>query len=373
MEAALEKSDQKLRLPLAADVAQRIASALQELQVTLRAALPQLLDGSGIHGASTPASPEVSVSWLLNLCLTIQSELEPLQLARAIVDAASQSGEGQQQAALFDALGASDEAMEVLTKVAPVLSEIRQTIRFQDLETAASHRESATTSQHHHLLQQNAVVVDVEEERRRFLTREAFDAAQVAAIAQAEVDESMRSNVVGLAVATHTIARSSQQQAVKFAEKAAKRAAQAMQRAKAAGAILNESDLLSIDRTNLGDGGLVNRSNEELWALQQSLLPEGSREYYDKRGMPKDAVRENIGDMERVIIPAAKRDEASLPARLKILDMMDAQLGKAFEGTLSLNPMQSATFDVAFHSRDNMLICAPVSSSCVSRASLPAP
>jgi activating signal cointegrator complex subunit 3 len=68
--------------------------------------------------------------------------------------------------------------------------------------------------------------------------------------------------------------------------------------------------------------------------------------------------------MERVIIPAAKRNEASLPALLKIDDIMDAQLGKAFDGTLSLNPMQSSTFDVAFHSRYNMMVCAPVSSSC---------
>jgi len=104
---------------------------------------------------------------------------------------------------------------------------------------------------------------------------------------------------------------------------------------------------------------LMHRSQEEVWALQQSLLPEGSREYYDNRGLPRDAIRVEEDGMEKVIIPAAKMDKASQHARLKIADIMDAELGKAFAGTTTLNPMQSATFDVAFHSRDNMMVCAP--------------
>jgi len=32
---------------------------------------------------------------------------------------------------------------------------------------------------------------------------------------------------------------------------------------------------------------------------------------------------------------------------------------KAFEGTKSLNPMQSTVFETAFHTSDNLLICAP--------------
>lgn len=374
MEAALQRNDRKLPSPLATAEAERIADALRNLHSALQAALPLLRDDSRDDSAkvkdqndsaadSEPSSKTVSAAWLLNLCQTVPSELEPLQIARTIVEAAMLVDEAQQQAALFDALGASDQAMKVLMEVVFVLPEIRRMIRLEDLEVA-SHQAAASSS--HAQLKEDFTMVDVDEERRQFLLREAVDAAQIAAIAQAEADAILgtTAGATGSAAATHTIVRTSEQRAIKFAEKAKRRAAQALQRAKDAGAILDESDLLSIDRTHLGDGGLVNRSNEEVWALQQSLLPEGSRQYYDSRGLPKDSIREVEGDMERVIIPAARRDEANLPARLKIADIMNSELSKAFEGTASLNPMQSATFEVAFHSRDNMMVCAPVSSSC---------
>jgi hypothetical protein len=212
-------------------------------------------------------------------------------------------------------------------------------------------------------------LIDIEEERRQFLLREAMDAAQVAAVAQAEVDAVLgvvdRSGVGAphAAVSTHTIVRSSERQLIKLAEKAAKRAAVALQRAKDAGAIVDEANLLSLDATatSLGPGGLRHRTHDEIGYLQQSLLPDGSRQYYDQRGLPKGAIREEIGDMERVVIPAAKLDDLHLPPRLRIRDVItDPTIARAFDGTDSLNPMQSSTFQVAYHTRDNMMVCAPV-------------
>jgi len=357
MEAALTASKDGKQPPSSSLEADQIASALQKLQAALQSALPLLLDHErDVLGGTTTTTTErtVSASWLLELCRTVPSELEPLQLAQAIVEAATIQKSDVQEAALFDALGASEEAMHVLLQVAPRLNEIRSNVTVQDLLLWSGAASSLTADS-------TTTLIDVEEERRQFLLREAMDAAQVAAIAQAEVDELLGGggSSAGPANSTHTILRTSEIRAQKFAEKAQRRAAQALQRAKEAGAILDEADLLTIDQTQLGDGGLLNRSNEEVWALQQSLLPEGSREYYDdKRGLPRGAIREQDNDVEKVIIPAARLNNAT-QTRLKIADIMDPQCAKAFAGTTSLNPMQSKTFDVAFHTRDNMLVCAP--------------
>jgi hypothetical protein len=288
--------------------------------------------------------------------------LEPWQLARAIVEASQLDSEQQQEAALFDVLGASESAMAVLMQLAPKLSEIRQRIHLNDLTPETHHGNvsmgAASSS--------STTLIDIEEERRQFLLREAMDAAQVAAVAQAEVDA-----VLGVSVgigatstaSTHTIVRSSERQLIKLAEKAAKRAAVALQRAKDAGAILDEANLLSLDAaaTSLGPGGLLHRTHDEIGYLQQSLLPDGSRQYYDQRGLPKGAIREEIGDMERVVIPAATLDDLHLPPRLRIREVItDPTIARAFDGTDSLNPMQSSTFRVAYHTRDNMMVCAPV-------------
>lgn len=348
MEAALQTFD----LPsgaLSPSTAVRVVSALERLRSSLSAALPGLVDNQQQKASSVLGNGDsISASWLLNVCASVHSELEPVHLAKAIVEAAALKDEAQQQAALFDALGASEQAMDVLMKVAPVLSEIRQNVTLHDLErqqTSSNALESATH-------------IDIEEERRQFLLSQAIDTAQVAAVAKAELEA--LNGPGSSSQATHTVLRTSEIAARKFAEKAQKRANQAFKRAKEAGAILDENDLLTIQPSQLGDGGLVNRSENEVLAIQQSLLPEGSRQYYDDRGLPKDAIREVEGDIERVIIPAPKLDKSSLPKRLKIAEIMDEELGRAFAGTASLNPMQSSTFDVAFHSRDNMLVCAPV-------------
>lgn len=372
MQDALFELDRKASsVELSNAEARRIADALQGLCSALEAALPFLSSGSnGIDpdnnnslvkdSEETTSKEVVSVSWLLNLCGTIPSELEPIQLARAIVEASSLTDEAQQQHQLYDLLGDSEQAMIVLIEVMPMLPEISRVVPLEDLLVAAvaPSRPSNSSSGEEY--------VDFEADRRHMLLMDAMDTAQVAASAKAEVDAinggvTTTGGTTTTTMSTHTILRSSERQAIKFAEKAAKKAAVALQRAKDAGAILDDVNLLSIDQTSLGDGGLVNRSNQEVLSLQQSLLPEGSREYYDSRGLPKDATREVIGDMERVVIPAARLDVSKLPRRLKIDDIMDAELGKAFAGTTSLNPMQSSTFEVAFHSRDNMMVCAPVS------------
>ena len=359
--SALRELQQHLQMRSDDDDEERDTSALMSF-ATVAASASVHRDDNYVDESNA-----ISIEGLIELCSSMQAStyLQPIQIVRAIVDAAELPNEAQQQAALFDIFGSeSDEAMQILIDVGSKLSYIQQHIHAKDIDRYIKMTKTDSNYEDNdipnYLTDASTTYVDIEEERRQLLLQEAMDAAQMAAIAQAQVDNGGSTGSSG----THTVVRTSDKQALKFAEKAKKRAAAALQRAKDAGVmILNEEDLLNVHGHEhaLGTGGLINRSEDEIWKLQQSLLPEGTREYYDHRGLPKDAIREKIGnDMERVIIPAKLRDETTLPERLQISNIMDPVLGQAFDGTKSLNPMQSTTFPIAFHARDNMMICAPV-------------
>lgn len=317
-----------------------IAQALARFTKALRLALP-LLEGEA--KVDEFSGTGITAQWLLDTVAKVPSELSVTQLARAVHDASFLPDEGQKQEALFAALGASEEAMIALVEIAPHLHEIQRNIAVSDLGG-----ENLPTTQ--------SSFVDEEERNRQRLRQEALDASQVAAILQAEVDN--RAAMSGLG-STHSVARSSDIEAKKMAGKAAKRAAQALQRAKAAGAIIDEDEMLNVDGSTLGGGGLVGRTQDELQALQESLLPEGSRVHHKEKGLPNGTERESTEEFEKVTIPPPKLNPASLHHRLKIDDIMDPISAIAFSGTDSLNPMQSTVFDTAFHRRENMLVCAP--------------
>ena len=320
-----------------------VAATLQELVRVLRDSLPLLEPEQNNRGQLQ--STKITANWLLAICSKVPSEIGPEHLAKAVVDASHLPSEGQQQAALFDALGASETAMEVLIEIASNIEEIKKNIRKSDL----SNEEQKVTIDDY-----EDVIMDPEERQRQILRQEALDAAQVAALAKEEADSIAPSAGSG---ATHTVKKASVVQAQKNADKAAKRAGQALKKARDAGAIIDEDELMTLDSTPMGGGGLMGMSQDQVWELQQSLLPEGSREYYDKQGLPKGTTRVHEGNLERVVIPAARRDESTLPRRLKIRDIMDRTAAVAFSGTESLNPMQSTVFETAFHTRQNMLVC----------------
>lgn len=292
-------------------------------------------------------SETVDAKWLLNLCEKIPSELGSSFLARAVWDASHLKDEGQKQEALFAALGASEEAMEILFQLAQYLPQIKENITLSDISEDFSPNLAIPVED-----------IDEAEMSRQRLRQEAFDASQVAAITQAEAEAAMAPSMSG---STHSITRSSDLDAQKTARKAAKRAAQALQRAKAAGAIIEDSELLAVDESMLGNGGLMRSSADDLRDLQQTLLPEGSRKYYSEQGLPNGTIREDNDDIgyERVVIPPPVLDASKLHARLNISDILDQDCARAFAGTASLNPMQSTVFDTAFNRRENMLVCAP--------------
>lgn len=340
MEQALLKLEQErtFEKPIPSDIQWNTVSKASQ---TLAEALKHVL-ASG----RKLKSDEVDVKWLLDVIKMVPSELGHVHLARAIWTAAQLTDQAQQQAALFDALG--EEGMDVIFQIAEHLPKISK-IRESSLPTGE------TTSTGTPL----ANYVDIEEEHRQYLLEEARNAAQVAAFAKAEFDLANAGGSSGRG--THTVTRKSDLQAAKAAKKAAKKAEQALQAAKDAGAIVDEEDWISLSQSMnvMGNGGLMGRTTEELQQLQQSLLPEGSRQVYDNQGLPRGTEREYGNGYEKVTIPAVRRDESTLHRRLVISEIMDKECAKAFKGTTALNPMQSTVFDAAFHSRDNLLICAP--------------
>jgi hypothetical protein len=301
----------------------------------------------------TKTDDGIDAKWLLSVLERVSSDLGVDQMARLVVEASQLPNTPQQQEeALFSILGASEEAMTALLEIFPRMTDIRKCISLNDLDF----------DQHNH----NPTVsyMDPAEAERQRLRQEAVDAAQVAAFAQAEVNALVISQQMsGPTGSTHTVARKSEIELRKNAQKAHKRAAQALQRAKEVGAILEEEELLTInsEAVTMGQGGLMGRTHDELLALQQSLLPEGSRKYYSEQGLPNGTVREFNEDSgyEKVTIPPPDMDPSKLHARLRVHDIMDHQCARAFAGTTSLNSMQSTVFDTAFHRRENMLVCAP--------------
>lgn len=100
-------------------------------------------------------------------------------------------------------------------------------------------------------------LADVEYQRLR---QEAYEAAQIAAISQPKAEALTGGNSVH---ATHTVMmRSSEKEFIKAAQKAQKRANQAFQRVKAAGAVIDKNDLQygvgGSNELTQGHGGLMN-------------------------------------------------------------------------------------------------------------------
>ena len=332
---------------------QALADALLNVQPLLQSAEEKSPDDD-TPSSATPSSAaasksdSVSAAWLLGILSSVPSELGTEFIAQQIVETSrSTSDPAALQDALLNVLGFSEQAMEALTVFLPRMGEIATRVAVADLDPTNNNHAAVSAD----------TTVDLEAERRHYLLQEAREAAEIASLARAEA-EALTGGPQGSG--THTVGFASHKTAWKQADKAQKRADQALQRAKDAGAILDGEELLQVDTSvGFGEGGLMGRSGDELAAIQASLLPEGSRQYYDHRGFPTGTIQESEDDYEKVYIPPLRRDESKLHERLKIADILNPLEQKAFAGTTSLNPMQSTVFENAFHTRDNLLVCAP--------------
>eukprot|EP00533_Pseudo-nitzschia_delicatissima_P004937 CAMPEP_0116093678 /NCGR_PEP_ID=MMETSP0327-20121206/8726_1 /TAXON_ID=44447 /ORGANISM="Pseudo-nitzschia delicatissima, Strain B596" /LENGTH=2143 /DNA_ID=CAMNT_0003585231 /DNA_START=152 /DNA_END=6583 /DNA_ORIENTATION=- len=340
-----------------------ISVALEKLARALRDALPSLEGESKTQEDNDIDDSTIDARWLLQTLRPVATDEDHLSLmTRLVWDAAQSTQQSQQEEALFSALGASEEAMTALFTIVPVIADIRKNITIESLQNAGVSGTNSSSGSNNNNYETYEDPAEIERQRLR---QEAFEAAQVAAIAQAEADAATGATS---AHATHTVMRSSEKALVKAAQKAQKRANQALQRAKAAGAILDENDLQyggMSDALTEGHGGLMNRTEDELRAIQASLQPEGSRVRYQDQTLPSGTIREDddIIGFEKVTIPAPRLDPGSLHERLRLDDIFvnenEYDCKRAFKGTDSLNPMQSTVFETAFRRRENMLVCAP--------------
>jgi DEAD/DEAH box helicase len=336
------------------DAASHLASALKRLVQ----ALETLSDSVQSSTVTSLIDPSQVLTWLWETCTHLHETavvpLEPASLIISVWEASQLANPDQQQAALFDLLGASDESIQVLMDLTPQLTQISKipldTILSKSKNGATN--ESASLSYKHEQEMENL-------QYQEKLWQEAMDAAQVASIMRAEIDSRQSTFTTG---ATHTVHRASDKKALKEVEKAERRAQQALKRAKEEGGGGADTSewMMRIDQAaTIGSGGLANKA-VDLAALQASLLPEGSRQYYNQnRTLPKGAIVEERGNIRKVILPPAAVDQSTLHRRLPVTEVMDPLCAKAFAGSESLNPMQSTVFDVAYNHRDNMLVCAP--------------
>eukprot|EP00535_Pseudo-nitzschia_heimii_P010983 CAMPEP_0197196504 /NCGR_PEP_ID=MMETSP1423-20130617/32390_1 /TAXON_ID=476441 /ORGANISM="Pseudo-nitzschia heimii, Strain UNC1101" /LENGTH=2164 /DNA_ID=CAMNT_0042650305 /DNA_START=86 /DNA_END=6580 /DNA_ORIENTATION=+ len=347
-----------------------LSKALEKLARALRDALPSLEGGGetktsdedGDHGDGS-----IDANWLVRILRPVATDGEHLSLmAHLVLEAAQSKQQSQQEEDLFTALGASEEAMAALFTIVPNIADIRKNVTVESLQKAgvngASNANNGGVTSNSYETYEDPVEIE-----RKRLRQEAYEAAQIAAIAQAEADAATGGTS---AHATHTVMRSSDKALIKGAQKARKRANQALQRAIAAGAVIDENDLQygglgGSDALTEGQGGLMNRTEEELRAIQASLQPEGSRKRYADQTLPSGTVREDDGVIgyEKVTIPPPHLDPGSLHERLRLDDIFvnenEMDCKRAFKGTDSLNPMQSTVFETAFRRRENMLVCAP--------------
>jgi hypothetical protein len=102
------------------------------------------------------------------------------------------------------------------------------------------------------------------------------------------------------------------------------------------------------------------QKNQKFQSWTEGLAEAGSRQYYEKKGLPAGAVRKTSVGIEEVFIPAPKRPTFDhLKDELIPIESLEPWAQEAFKGTKRLNPIQSKVFPCAYYSTENMLVCAP--------------
>lgn len=104
--------------------------------------------------------------------------------------------------------------------------------------------------------------------------------------------------------------------------------------------------------------GLQKGSNFDSSAWE--LLPEGTRVHHEmNKGLPLGALKTVGPGFEEVFIPAARNAPIVPKGGLVSVSSLEPWAQKAFAGTSTLNTIQSTVFGAAYHTSQNLLICAP--------------
>lgn len=92
------------------------------------------------------------------------------------------------------------------------------------------------------------------------------------------------------------------------------------------------------------------------------------REYHTSVGLPAGTTRKYTPGTEEVFIPAPPKPPAVNADKLVAVSSLDSWAQLAFEGTDRLNRIQSAVFNTAYNSAENMLVCAPTGTAINTRS-----
>lgn len=340
--------------------------------------------------SSTSSKAELAL-WLYTTCARIPSPLPPLQLTQAVLSAIVENGGANIESSLFELIGEGESSVDALFKIVATVQEIREfSITAADLLNAAARYEGTMSS----LATTTTTTTNNALDRLSRLRADAYEASNLVYDLRSEMrmlssSSSTKSNsgdIGGVkgAIATHSVARTSDKDAEKSIKRAIKSALLVINEARDAGS-LTEDDELRLrniqDGTVSNNGSMFTRRDEEaelyrcsrglngmtaseMIDMRRNLLPEGTRVFDDGtlRGLPQGTVREmKEGIYEKVIIPPPFLDKSTLPNRINLDEVLgrDTDERSAFEGTKSLNPMQSVVFHAAYTTRENLLICAP--------------
>ena len=331
--------------------------------------------------SSTSLKAEITL-WLYTTCARIPSPLPPLQLTQAVLSAIVENGGANIESSLFELIGEGESSVDALFEIVAKVEEIREfSITAADLLNAAARYEGTMSS-----LATTTTTTNNALDRLSRLRADAYEASNLVYDLRSEMrmlssSSSTKSSgdIGGVkgAIATHSVARTSDKDAEKSIKRAIKSALLVINEARDAGS-LTEDDELRLrniqDGTVSNNGSMFTRRDEEaelyrcsrglngmtaseMIVMRRNLLPEGTL-----RGLPQGTVREmKEGIYEKVIIPPPFLDKSTLPNRINLDEVLgrDTDERSAFEGTKSLNPMQSVVFQAAYKTRENLLICAP--------------
>jgi activating signal cointegrator complex subunit 3 len=119
---------------------------------------------------------------------------------------------------------------------------------------------------------------------------------------------------------------------------------------------LEQERMLGLQGGEGGGSSIHTIASPDSWLLD--LAPNGTKEYYEKRGLPIGTQRTYGQGYEEVFIPAPIKVTMSSDHLIPI-STLEEWARPAFEGTQQLNHIQSKVFHIAYKTSENMLICAP--------------
>ena len=360
------------------------SNALRQF-VTSQTSSPSASASNSTSNRATSSSSTTSHStakWLYEQCSLVPSPLPTLQFAQAVLSAikSSHGDESKMQSSLFELFGEGEKSIDILFEVMGKAEKIRSDNGVTDdlIRSVAEEKGDVIPTE------ASASSTTTSLDRMNQLRSEAYEAADRANALRINHSNNTSSR------ATHSVTRASDKEAEKMYKRAVKQASTALKKARDEGA-LTESDELFLKARVSKDGGLgelnameasmLLRDEEamlynssmrvgldgmnlqQIQDMKRNLLPEGTKEYNDQanRGLPRGTEREVKSFYEKVTIPAPIREKSMLRSRINLDEVLgsDSDERMAFEGTKSLNPMQSTVFDAAYNSRENLLICAP--------------